>query len=134
MEALKNTIQIPSNQNEVPMTPPTTPSSSSSSPQPTTTASQTIISTPLSTKRHAGMGNKLQGGISKGDIRRLARRGGVVRMNGKVYDETCSTLKEFLNTIIQDSVTYANYAHRSTVTTQDVRYALKKNGITMYGF
>jgi len=55
-------------------------------------------------------------------------------MNAGVYDEARSCLREFLTTIIHDSVIYVDYAHRSTVTKQDVCHALKRNGVTLYGF
>ena len=35
-------------------------------------------------------------GITKPAIRRLARRGGVKRINGLVYDETRNIMKDFL--------------------------------------
>jgi histone H4 len=73
-------------------------------------------------------------GITKSDIRRLARRGGIKRMNGAVYDDARSALKEFLTTTIRDATIYMEFAKRKTVTTADVCYALKRNGRTLYGF
>ena len=55
-------------------------------------------------------------GITKPDIRRLARRGGVKRMSGLCYDETRNALKYFLQNIIRDATTYAEHAKRKTVT------------------
>ena len=51
-------------------------------------------------------------GITKPAIRRLARRGGVKRISGLVYEETRSVLKEFLEKIIHDAVTYTEYGRR----------------------
>ena len=76
----------------------------------------------------------LAAGITNGDIRRLARRGGIKRMNKKVFDTARSALKEFLTTIIHDAVTYTEHARRNTVTHMDVTYALKRNNMTLYGF
>ena len=45
-------------------------------------------------------------GINKPSIRRLARRGGVKRISGLIYDETRGVLKLFLESVIRDSVTY----------------------------
>jgi len=73
-------------------------------------------------------------GITRGDIRRLARQGGVKRINSKVYVDARVGLKDFLTNIIRDTTTYTNYAHRKTVTSNDVCHALKRNGITLYGF
>ena len=85
-------------------------------------------------------------------IRRLARRGGVKRISGLIYEETRGVLKVFLESelpsllplwaepdpetadVIRDSVTYTEHAKRKTVTALDVVYALKRSGRTLYGF
>ena len=73
-------------------------------------------------------------GITKPAIRRLARRGGVKRISGLIYEETRGVLKVFLENVIRDSVTYTEHARRKTVTALDVVYALKRQGRTLYGF
>jgi histone H4 len=73
-------------------------------------------------------------GITRPAIRRLARRGGVKRISGLIYEEAREVLKQFLENILKDAVTYTEYARRKTVTAMDVVYALKKNGRTLYGF
>ena len=87
-------------------------------------------------------------GITKPAIRRLARRGGVKRISGLIYEETrgvlkvisipCyyyfTLLKVFLENVIRDAVTYTEHAKRKTVTAMDVVYALKRQGRTLYGF
>ena len=73
-------------------------------------------------------------GITKPAIRRLARRGGVKRISGMVYEETRGVLKIFLEQVIRDAVIYTEHARRKTVTTMDVVYALKRQGRTLYGF
>ena len=73
-------------------------------------------------------------GITKPAIRRLARRGGVKRISGMMYEETRTVLKTFLESVIRDSVTYTEHARRKTVTALDVVYALKRQGKTLYGF
>lgn len=72
--------------------------------------------------------------ISKSSICRLARRGGVQRISGLVYEETRGVLKLFLESVIRDAVTYTEYSRRNTVTAMDVIYALKRRGRIMYGF
>jgi len=72
-------------------------------------------------------------GITKPAIRRLARRGGVKRISGLIYEETRGVLKVFLEAVIRDSVTYTEHARRKTVTAMDVVYALKRQGRTLYG-
>ena len=73
-------------------------------------------------------------GITKPAIRRLARRGGVKRINGAIYDETRNVLKQFLEQVIKDSVTYTEHGKRKTVTAMDVVYALKRQGKVLYGY
>ncbi|KAL2066497.1 hypothetical protein VTL71DRAFT_2568 [Oculimacula yallundae] len=73
-------------------------------------------------------------GVTKGDIRRLARRGGVKRISGGIYDEVRSTLKDRLTLILKDAVTILEYQNRKTVTVMDVVFALKRLGRPIYGF
>ena len=56
------------------------------------------------------------------------------RINGLIYDETRRILREFLEKIIRDAVTYNEHARRLRVTTLDVVHALKRQGKTLYGF
>ena len=77
--------------------------------------------------------NNIQG-ITKPAIRRLARRGGVKRISGMMYEETRTVLKTFLGNCIRDAVTYTEHGRRKTVTALDVVYALKRQGKTLYGF
>ncbi|KZV89222.1 hypothetical protein EXIGLDRAFT_618441, partial [Exidia glandulosa HHB12029] len=99
-------------------------------------------------KRHRKILRDNIQGITKPAIRRLARRGGVKRISGLIYEETRGVLKIFLENVIRDSVTYTGttyfcarlcalartHAKRKTVTALDVVYALKRSGRTLYGF
>ena len=85
-------------------------------------------------KRHRRVFRDNIQGITKPAIRRLARRGGVKRLSGLIYDETRGVLKEFLEKIVRDAVQYTEHANRKTVSAMDVIYALKRHGRTMYGF
>ena len=67
-------------------------------------------------------------------IRWSARRGGVKRISGLIYEETRGVLKVFLENVIRDAVTYTEHAKRKTVTAMDVVYALKRQGHTLHGF
>ena len=78
-------------------------------------------------KRHAKKSPRANiEGITKPAIRRLARRGGVKRISTFIYDDTRAVLKNFLESIVKDSVTYTEHARRKTVTALDVVYALKR--------
>ena len=81
-------------------------------------------------KRHRKVLRDNIQGITKPAIRRLARRGGVKRISGLIYEETRGVLKVFLENVIRDAVTYTEHARRKTVTAMDVVYALKRQGRT----
>ncbi|KAL7534023.1 hypothetical protein ACHAXR_005595 [Thalassiosira sp. AJA248-18] len=71
-------------------------------------------------KRHRKVLRDNIQGITKPAIRRLARRGGVKRISGLIYEETRGVLKVFLENVIRDSVTYTEHARRKTVTEHDI--------------
>jgi histone H4 len=73
-------------------------------------------------------------GITKGSIRRLARRAGVKRISGLLYEEARGTLKAFVEKVVADAVSYTEYARKRTVTTGAVVAALKKRGRMLYGY
>lgn len=84
-------------------------------------------------KRHRMVLRDTLGGISKRDIRRLARRAGVTRLSSDVYEEMRGVLKCYMENLLRDAITYTEHAHRKTVIAADIVYALKRRGITMYG-
>ena len=73
-------------------------------------------------------------GVTKPAIRRLARRAGIKRISGTVYEEIRNVLKGFLYKTVGDAVGLAEYAKRKTVTAVDVVYSLKKQGRSLYGY
>jgi histone H4 len=73
-------------------------------------------------------------GITKPAIRRLARRGGVKRISGIMYEEVRGILKSFVEGVVRDSVTYTEHSKRTTITALDVVYALRKRGRMLYGY
>ena len=72
--------------------------------------------------------------FSKPVLRRLARRVGVKRLTGLMYEEARSAPKGFLENVVRDAVINAAHARRKTVTAFDAVYALKRQGRTLYGF
>ncbi|XP_017798986.1 PREDICTED: histone H4 variant TH091-like [Habropoda laboriosa] len=86
-------------------------------------------------KRHRKVLRDNIQGITKPAIRHLARRGGVKRISGLIYEERpVGVLKVFLENAVRDAVTYTEHAKRKTVIAMDVVYALKRQGRTLYGF
>ena len=67
-------------------------------------------------------------GISKGDIRRVARRGGVKRISVSIYPYTRDVLVGWLEGVVKDSLIFMEHAKRTTVRASDVVYALKRRG------
>ena len=85
-------------------------------------------------KRHRRVMRDNIYGITKPAIRRLARRGGVKRISGLVYDEIRGCLKTFVEKVLVEAMTYTEHARRKTIMALDVVYALKRQGFTLYGF
>jgi histone H4 len=71
-------------------------------------------------------------GLSRGDVKRLARRGGVVRMGAGTGDTVQLALRAFLRGVIGDAVTFCEHSRRRTVYTQDVVLALKHAGSSLW--
>ena len=72
-------------------------------------------------KRHRKILRDNIQGITKPAIRRLARRGGVKRISGLIYEETRGVLKVFLENVIRDAVTYTEHcdSHGCGVRTEE---------------
>jgi histone H4 len=85
-------------------------------------------------KRHRKVLRDNIQGVTNGAIRRLARRGGVKRLSGLVYEETRNVLVDFVRKVIHDAVVYTEYAKRKTIVAMDVVLALKRQGRPIYGF
>ena len=73
-------------------------------------------------------------GVTKGSLRRPARRSGVKRISGLVYEEARGVLKGFGERVVRDSVAYTEHARRRTVSAGDVVNALRKSGRAIYGY
>lgn len=85
-------------------------------------------------KRHRKIMKDSIQGITRPDIRRLARRGGVKRISAHIYNEVRAALKARLEMILRDCVTYVEYRRAKTVTVYDVIHSLKRIGRPVYGF
>ncbi|KAF2165972.1 hypothetical protein M409DRAFT_66894 [Zasmidium cellare ATCC 36951] len=85
-------------------------------------------------KRHRKILRDNIQGVTKGDIRRLARRGGVKRISGMIYDETRTQLRRHLEMLLKDICLVVESCGRKTVCVTDVVFALNRMGRTIYGF
>lgn len=86
------------------------------------------------TKRHRKILIDNIQGITKPAIRRLARRGGVKRISGMIYEDVRVVLKAFLERVLRNTITITEHSKRKTVTVADVVWALKREGRPIYGF
>ncbi|KAF1347069.1 histone H4 [Delphinella strobiligena] len=77
-------------------------------------------------RRHKKMLRDNIQGVTKGAIRRLARRGGVKRSSATIYDE--------LRLVLREAVAVIESSGRKTVTVPDVVYVLNRLGNPIYGF
>ncbi|KAK7927083.1 histone [Apiospora marii] len=85
-------------------------------------------------KRHRKVLRDNINGITKPDIRRLARRGGVKRISAHVYSETRHAMRAYLEMILKDAAQYCEYRRAKTITLNDILYALRRHGRPVWGF
>ena len=71
-------------------------------------------------------------GITKGSIRRLARRGGVKRISATIYDEIRGVIKTRLTQILEQTAMITEHRQRKTVTTMDIIFVLNRLGTPIY--
>lgn len=67
-------------------------------------------------------------GITNPDIRRICRRAGIKRINGLVYEEVRVIIKEYLEIILNNSITYMMTRRAKTINMDDVKNGIKEAG------
>ena len=72
--------------------------------------------------------------IPQNQIRRLARRAGVRRVNGHTYKQVRSVFKHFVIVVLQNALEYTSCRKGYMITTRDIVLALDALGETLYGF
>lgn len=82
-------------------------------------------------KRHVNPA-KPKAHISKPSLKRLARRGGVKRINKGTLDEAREKLRGKLTTVVGEAIQYAMLSNRKTITEFDVMRALERNNLKIY--
>ncbi|CAD7965182.1 unnamed protein product [Amoebophrya sp. A25] len=78
--------------------------------------------------------HKIMEGISKPAIRRMARRGGVKRISGKMHFEARHAMGKFMTKVLRDCMVYMAHGKRNTVRPRDIVNSLKRHGRTIYGY
>ena len=72
-------------------------------------------------------------GVTKPAIRRLARRGGVKRIDSKIYKETRLFLYDYLRRVLEDAAIYTRGMRSLTVTAKVVADATGNHGKSVIG-
>ncbi|KJX94700.1 histon H4 like protein [Zymoseptoria brevis] len=85
-------------------------------------------------KRHRKILRDNIQGVTKGDIRRMARRGGIKRIAGGIYEETRLVLRKRLEVLLKDIAAVVELSGRKTVCVTDVVFVLNRVGNPIYGF
>ena len=73
-------------------------------------------------------------GLTKPALRRLARRAGVKRVGGLVFEDTRHIIYSFLDVVIHDSIQLMDHCKRKTINANDVVQAAHNNGRELYGY
>ena len=65
-----------------------------------------------------------------------ARRGGVKRISGGIYDSVRQAVKAYMEDLLKDvcAVVEGSHPKRKTVTTSDIVFVLQRKGRPIYGF
>jgi histone H4 len=85
-------------------------------------------------KRHRKARKPAIEGMSKNEIKRLARRAGVSRIGGKVYEEVRNQAQNFLDELLFKTLLHVDHRGAKTVTAPDLVHGLKSMGGSVYGF
>jgi len=85
-------------------------------------------------RRLATTGGPTRSKITKSAIKHLARRGGVKRISGLLYEETRSNLNSFVLALVKDASLMTSHARRRTLKSADILRALERKGRTIYGY
>ena len=74
------------------------------------------------------------GYIPKASVKKLARRAGVKRVSGLLYEDIRAVANKFLKDVMDEAVVLTLHKKRKTIGTSDVVKTLKDKGRTLYGF
>ncbi|KAF8143260.1 hypothetical protein K438DRAFT_1994072 [Mycena galopus ATCC 62051] len=75
-----------------------------------------------------------EGVHTKPTIKRLARRAGVKRLGGLMYEETRGQLILYMQDLMRDVVLHTTHDYRTTISANDIVHTLRRSGKDLYGF
>lgn len=82
-------------------------------------------------KRHRRVIRDSIAGVTKPAITRLAKRAGVKRQSGLIYEQIRGELRVYLEKICKDMIVFTQQSRRKTVTVDDLNAALSHLGIEL---
>lgn len=71
--------------------------------------------------------------IRKPALKRLCRRAGIKRLDGRTYGEIRSALHSYLAPIVRQALLVMKHNGRKTVSLEDILWVLKHNQTPLYG-
>src|SRR5260221_7178534 len=80
---------------------------------------------------HRRMRNPMLG-VSLSGISRLARRGGVKRIEKQTFNFVRSIMKIFIRDVLQDALSLMAHANRTVINGEDIVYALGRRQYKIY--
>merc|ERR1711934_1096783 len=85
-------------------------------------------------KRIKRIGAQEKPSIGKASIRRFCRRAAILRVGATCYGPITDAMRDFVNNVVSKASIYTFHAKRLTVSLKDVLYALRRQGLVMYGY
>lgn len=84
--------------------------------------------TPVRRRKFRGSGDTLRDAFKRPGIKRIARRAGVVRLDGLMYEEIRGVAKVYLWHVIRFAVIFMEYRKSRTLKYEDVKQSLDRLG------
>ena len=79
-----------------------------------------------SVRRHRKIQNKGMKWITKSVIKRLVRKGGVVRISGLIYEPIRDSMEVFFRMTCRDTITVMELQRKKTTTIEHITYVLRR--------
>jgi histone H4 len=84
--------------------------------------------------RRGGRHERQERALTARDVRRIAHKAGVRRVDALMRDEVGYVLEHFIEDLVREALIYQQHDRRETMTSMDVALAVKRRGHSLYGF
>ena len=88
----------------------------------------------MTPKRHRRPLNSHLVDMPKQALKRLAYRAGILRIGATVFPHCRDVMKEFMARVLRDALLLTQHAGRKTVSCEDIKNALARQGVILYGY